>query len=112
MPGGIDWKRVRAYCKINVDGQDVTSKFSPYLIRVSVIDTESEIDTAVIELSDRHGILEMPKIRGKVKIELGWQDGTIKVFDGHIDDVESHGQRKEGRRLTIQCTGADLIEKA
>lgn len=111
MPvGGIDWSRVRAFCKIIVDGQDVTSRFAPYLLQVSVIDTEGEIDTATIELSDRHGVIKMPTINGKVKIELGWHDGTLVVFNGTIDDIESHGQRKQGRHLTLHCTSASLTD--
>jgi hypothetical protein len=35
--------RLRAYCKIIVNGRDVTDFFDPYLISVEVIDTIKEL---------------------------------------------------------------------
>jgi phage protein D len=112
MAGGPSFEGMRhkAVCKVIVDGQDMTDRWSPYLLSVQVMLTEdSELATADIELSDRHGVLKLPEIGRTVQIELGW--GTsIKTFEGPIDSRRSHGQRSNGRRLSVHAKSVSLTE--
>lgn len=103
-------KRGRAYCQVNVNGQDVTSKFDPYLISIVVTDYEQQMDTCVIDLDDSHGVLEVPADNAPIEIRLGWQDerGMQLVFTGKVSDVSSTGQRRSGRLMRIEGNGADV----
>jgi len=111
MPPFAQSHRVRAFCKIIVDGRDVTAAFDPYLISVTVIDKEGgEVDTCSLELDDRNAQLAIPPDGAPVSVRLGWRsEGTRAVFDGVVSSVESGFSRKGGgRRLWIEATGADM----
>ena len=97
-------RRRKAYIKITIDGEDVTSKWSPYLITVSVRDQEFATDEATITLDDSYAQLRLPSERGKVVIQMGWPDeGVITVFRGVVVEVESHFTRRGGRILTVEA---------
>jgi phage protein D len=98
--------RLRAYCKIIVNGRDVTDFFDPYLISVEVIDTIKELfDRCDIELDDRDARLEIPPDRAPVQVYLGWNNEPMKlVFTGFVHQVESgFGRKQGGRRLWIEA---------
>lgn len=106
-------KRPRAFCKIIVDGVDVTDRWNPRLMSVTVIDrTGGQADEAHLELDDRYGQIAMPLAIGpSITIELGWPDeGSFAVFEsGYIMDIESSGQKRGGRTMTIIATGHDQL---
>ena len=102
-------KRNRAAYKVEVDGQDVTSQFDPYLISIVVTDYEQQMDSCVIELDDSHGVLAVPDDGAPISISLGWKGGDMSlVFTGKVTDVSSKGQRRSGRLMTIEGSGADV----
>lgn len=102
-------KRGRAAYKVTVNGQDVTSRFDPYLISLVVTDYEQQMDTCTLELDDSHGVLEVPDDGAPIEIQLGWADeGTSLVFTGKVSDVSSLCQRRSGRLMRIEGTGADI----
>jgi phage protein D len=106
----IDREKIKATCKVIVDGQDVTSRWTPFLLSVQIVSPTRAFDMADLELSDRHGVLKLPDLQKKVQIELGW-GSTVKTFDGTIENRESYGQRKGGRRLNIHAKGSDVAGK-
>src|SRR4029077_20498677 len=80
--------RMRAYCKITVDGFDVTSKLEPHLISVHVTAGEPGM-AAELELDDRDGTLPLPPIGARILIQLGWEtEQIVNVFIGSIEDLE------------------------
>ncbi|HVX58054.1 MAG TPA: hypothetical protein VHA37_10135, partial [Candidatus Saccharimonadales bacterium] len=98
-------KRYRAYCKILVNGTDVTNRLDPYLLSVTV--HNAGVWTAQIELDDRDGRLAIPPLESPLQIWLGWtSEQSYKQFDGFISDVEhGFGRRLGGRRMFITGSG-------
>ena len=103
--------RRKAYCKVVVDGFDVTNNLMPFLLSVTIMDKIDVMDEAVIEIDDRDARIPLPPIASSVSIELGWEsEGTIEVFSGVVADLLSTGSRKEGgRRLHVECTGVNML---
>lgn len=103
---GIDQsQRFRTYCKVVVNGIDVTDRLNPYLISVFVKDgPEWE---AAIELDDRNAALPIPPFQASLVIYLGWtSESSYSVFTGVISDVEhGFGRKLGGRRMTIHGFG-------
>jgi phage protein D len=103
-------RRARAFYQVTVNGQDVTAKFDPYLIALTVVDYEMAMDTCTIELDDSNGVLALPPDNAPITISLGWADEGLKlVFKGKVSDVSSMCQRTSGRRLKIEGVGADVF---
>jgi uncharacterized protein len=129
MAAGVDLgnsgnrpSRLEANVFITVGGRDMTSAWDPRVISVEVIDKEQEMDEATIELDDgegpvqsgggRPGRMKLPQLGQSVGIALGWpNEGSFKVFTGYIWDIESSGQRRQGRRLRIEAKGAKQTGK-
>jgi phage protein D len=106
-------RHIRAFCRIWIREQDVTQKFDPYLMRVRVVDKELASDECHIELDDAYGRLRLPDDREPIRIGLGWQsDAVYTSFEGTVDDVVHHGQKRQGRLLTIVGTGVDFLTKS
>jgi uncharacterized protein len=109
----VQSNRLRAYCKINIDGLsgsvDVTSRLQPFLLSVRVRNGIGGVSdyTAEIELDDRDARLPIPPLGAHVTIDLGWiSENAYQVFDGTVQDVEHGFARKQGgRRMWIQCSG-------
>jgi uncharacterized protein len=99
-------QRLRAYCKILVNGDDVTNNLDPHLVSLRVIDGPE--GRAEIELDDRDGKLPIPPLGSPLHVELGWQaEATIKVFDGVILDLEHGFARESGRRMWVHGSMAN-----
>jgi hypothetical protein len=98
--------RMRAFCKIDVNGVDVTDKLKPHLISVHV-SAGQPASAAEIELDDRDGILPLPPLMAPVLVGLGWQsEAMVTVFNGIIMDVEhGFGRKQGGRRLWVHAKG-------
>jgi len=118
----------KAFCTVNVDGQDVTNILKPYLISVRVIDKSDGFPEAHLELDDRNAELAIPADGTPVSIEMGWDgqgpflpdtppfdggSGAFQlawesqspfVFQGFVDSAESgFSRRGGGRRLWIDA---------
>lgn len=122
VPIGTKPTRLEADCTILVSGEDVTAKWDPRLISVTVLDVESGMDEAVIELDDSEGNIDqsgaqagrltLPKLGAPVIVRLGWpNEGSFKVFTGYVWDLESMGQKRSGRRLRVEAKGAKQTGK-
>lgn len=110
MADGGAPQRLRAFCQIWLSGKDVTSKFDPHLLSLTVTDKEMATDTARIELDDRYGTLELPAENDPIKIGLGWlKDSTYTVFEGVVADLEHYGSKKQGRRMHVEANAVDML---
>ena len=100
----------RAFCKIIVAGEDVTARLNPRLLNLTVINKFDGVNEAHLELDDRYGQIKIPEIEDSIVTELGWFDeGSFVVFNGTVFDVESAGQKRGGRTLTIIAYESDLL---
>lgn len=104
---------MQAICSVIIGGVDVSARFSPFLISLSVSDKAgASSDTASLELDDKDGQLVMPAPKASVVIKLGWQGGGVGVvFEGVVDEVQASGSRS-GRTLSISAKGMDTRDKA
>ena len=104
--------RMRAFCRINVDGIDVTNKLSPHLISLRIL-LGIPSTSCEIELDDRDAILPIPRVLSRVDVALGWQaERLIGVFSGVILDIEhGFGRKQGGRRMWVHADGANLLGK-
>jgi len=103
----------RAIYFISVDGQDVTSNFEPYLIRLRIRLTDGgESDTCEISLDDSAGQLKMPSDDADIEVRLEWSDsGGAVIFKGQIDEPESQGSRGGGMVMNITARATDMKNK-
>jgi phage protein D len=100
----------RAIYFIAIDGQDVTSNFEPYLIRLQIRLTDGgESDTCEISLDDSGGQLKMPRDDADIEVRLQWSDGGgAVVFKGKTDEPESQGSRGGGMVMNITARATDM----
>lgn len=103
----------RAIYSISVDGQDVTSNFEPYLIRLQIRLTDGgESDTCEISLDDSAGQLKLPRDDADIEVRLQWSDGGGAVtFKGKTDEPESQGSRGGGMVMNITARATDMKDK-
>jgi hypothetical protein len=103
----------RAIYFISIDGQDVTSNFEPYLIRLQIRLTDGgESDTCEISLDDSAGQLKMPRDDADIEVRLQWSDGGgAVVFKGKTDEPESQGSRGGGMVMNITARATDMKGK-
>jgi phage protein D len=103
----------RAIYFISVDGEDVTSNFEPYLIRLQIRLTDGgESDTCEISLDDSAGQLQMPRDDADIEVRLQWSDGGgAVVFKGKTDEPESQGSRGGGMVMNITARATDMKDK-
>lgn len=104
----------RATYRIEIDGQDITSRLHSYLLRLSVEDKEgSSSDTCSIELDDADGQIALPRDGARVAVSYGWEPGDPPLkFVGTVDDIRSSGSRGGGMTLSIEAKGFDTKGKA
>jgi phage protein D len=104
-------RRLRASASVFLGGQDVTDRFDPHLISISVTDKLSGIDEASIELDDRYGRIELPSDNLPLQIRFGWPgEGSFTSFNGRVSDIESYAQKRSGRRLKLSAQGLDVFQ--
>ncbi|MFN3892013.1 MAG: phage late control D family protein [Beijerinckiaceae bacterium] len=103
----------RSFYKIIVAGQDVTSRFDPLLLDVSVTDNiGSTSDTCEIELADPGGMIKFPGKGDPILVFMGVDDaGAGEVFRGTVDEVRSRGSKQNGRIMRISGKGIDTTKK-
>lgn len=65
--------RVEPACLLEIGGQDVTARFTPRLLSITVTDNSGEAaDEVEIELDDRGYVLEEPRRGAALTVHLGW----------------------------------------
>ena len=103
----------RTTYRIVVGGTDITSRVSPILLNLSVsLQAGTVSDQATVEVDDSYGRLRLPKDGDDASISIGTNtSGLIEVFRGKVNNVSSAGSR-DGRKITITCTGMDTKGKA
>lgn len=100
---------LRAYCKVYMNGQDLTSKLDPVLLSVRINDKKFGASTASMTLDDAYGKIPSPPDGSRCSITLGWPDeGSPKVFNGVLSNVVSYAQRPSGRLLDVEFTSYDM----
>lgn len=96
------------FAKVFVGGQDVTKRFLPRLVSVSVTrSARSSADTASINLADPEGTTFLPPTGAEIMIKLGHIGSVGQVFEGFVDSVRSSGSKSSGRSLAIKCNSVD-----
>ena len=90
----VQSSRLKAYCRVFIDGFEITDKLDPHLVSVRVIDggPKSMIE---LEVDDRDGKLPLPKLGSLVTVTLGWQTGgpVFTTLPERIQDIECGVQR-------------------
>ena len=95
---------------ISVDGNDVTSKFDPHLISITIKDSDGgKSDKLDITLDDADGRIALPREGADIVAEIWRPSGGGKVtFQGKTDEPESEGSRGGGMQMTISAHSADM----
>lgn len=101
-----------SFYQVNVAGQDVTSRFDPLLISITVTDNVgATADTCEIELADPEGAIKFPGKGDPITVFFGVDDaGAGEVFRGTVDEVRSRGS-KNGRFMRISAKSIDTTKK-
>ncbi len=90
---------------IVIGGVDVSSRFNPYLLRLSVSDRDGAASaSATIELDDQDGAVALPRAGTRIIIGLG---RAPDLFEGVIDSVRWVVDRGGGSRLAVTARGMD-----
>lgn len=103
----------KAHYNIHVAGTDVTSKFEPRLLSLSI--AHNSVDaaaTATIELDDADHMLRFPDTGAPVSVRLGWQGIGARIFEGNVDTVGWAYDRGSGSVMSIVARSVDLRGKA
>lgn len=105
---------VRSTYQISVGGQDVSDRFRPLLIDLTVNDKAgTHADTASIKVDNTGGRVALPRIGDPVTITIGSSVyGSRLVFSGTVDEVAKQGSRSSGRTVTISAKSVDTVDKA
>lgn len=100
--------------KVEVNGQDVTSRFAPFVTDIEVVDRDGlSSDMASIHLADAEGAIALPKAGARVVVSLGHAGtGIGQVFAGFVDEVRASFSKPAGRTIRITARGVDTRGKA
>lgn len=103
----------KSFYQVTVAGQDVTSRFSPLLLDLTVTDNiGATSDTCEIELADPDGSIKFPDKGDPIVVFMGVDDaGAGEVFRGTVDEVRSRGSKGNGRVMRISAKGIDTTKK-
>jgi phage protein D len=95
--------------KVLVAGQDVTSRFNPLLLDLSVNRSAGKAaDTANITLANPNGTVFMPADRAEIEIQLAGQ----WAFEGFVNEVSCSIDKGSGRRISITASSVDQAGEA
>ena len=106
-------QRRRAYCRVTLNGRDISALVEPFLISLRIADGATDY-RCELELDDRDGRLDIPAIGtgSKMTASIGWElESIYKNFDGNVDDVEHSGSRDTGRHMTVRGNGHNPTNK-
>jgi phage protein D len=95
--------------KITLDGRDITAKFAPRLVNLTLTECRSDdADDLRIRLSDADGQLALPPKGAKINLQIGWTDsGLVDKGVFTVDEVEHTGAPDV---LTLHARAASLID--
>ncbi|MCW2318306.1 hypothetical protein SAMN06265338_11519 [Rhodoblastus acidophilus] len=101
-----------AYYRILIDGKPVTANFAPYLLSMTIRDSEGgKSDSLDLELDDRKGQIILPRTGATIYAEIGWKGGGCVTFEGKTDEPHSRGSRGGGMTLSLNAKSADPNSK-
>ncbi|RWE83148.1 MAG: hypothetical protein EOS63_05530 [Mesorhizobium sp.] len=102
----------KGHLRVVVGGQDVTSRFLPLLISLSITKSGTEAtQSATFTLDDKDATVRFPKTGTPVSIELGWQGGAMRTFEGEVDTCDWSTDRGSGSVLSVTARSASLKGK-
>ncbi|AEK60851.1 phage late control D family protein [Collimonas fungivorans] len=95
--------------KITLDDQDITAKFAPRLVSLSLSECRGEeSDQLDITLTDADGKLAIPRRGARINVQIGWTDsGLVDKGIFTVDEVEHSGVPD---LLTLRARTANLID--
>jgi len=95
--------------KITLDDQDITAKFAPRLVSLTLTECRGEeSDQLDITLTDADGRLAIPPRGARIKVQIGWADaGLVDKGMFTVDEVEHSGTPDQ---LTLRARTASLID--
>ncbi|MFJ2986589.1 contractile injection system protein, VgrG/Pvc8 family [Collimonas sp. NPDC087041] len=95
--------------KITLDGLDLTPKFAPRLVNLSLTEFRSDnADELRLSLSDADGLLALPPKGARINVQIGWRDsGLVDKGEFTVDEVEHAGTPDV---LTLHARAASLID--
>ena len=94
----VQSSRLKAYCRVFIDGFEITDKIDPHLVSVRVTDTSPK-SAIELEVDDRDGRLPLPKLGSLVTMTLGWATGGAAfTASARILDIEYGVQRGSAGR--------------
>lgn len=95
---------IKGNYKVSVAGNDVTSRFSPHLLDLSIQRSAGEAaDSLDLTLADPYGGLFLPSTRAEVNVLLN----GLWAFDGFVTEVTCDLDKSSGRRMKIACSSVD-----
>ncbi|WP_442783660.1 contractile injection system protein, VgrG/Pvc8 family, partial [Collimonas fungivorans] len=95
--------------KITLDGRDLTAKFAPRLVNLSLTECRGDnADELRLILSDTDGQLALPPKGARINVAIGWADsGLVDKGVFTVDEVEHSGAPDA---LTLRARTASLID--
>ncbi len=114
IPPTSAYVQPKAAWRVVVDGIDVTARFAPMLVSLSLSERDGEeADQLQIVLDDSQGIVAIPPEGAELQVWLGWERGTDVeaglVFKGSFKADEA-GWSGPPDRITLTARSADLAE--
>lgn len=114
IPPSSSYVQPKAAWRVTVDGTDVTAKFAPLLVSLSLSEQDGEeADQLQIVLDDSKGNIAIPPEGAVLQVWLGWERGTDVqpglVFKGSFKADEA-GWSGPPDRITLTARSADLAE--
>lgn len=90
--------------RVLINGQDVTSRFDPYLKSVEITRASGEAsDSCSFTLADPEGAIVLPSERAPVLVEINGQ----QAFSGFVSDVDYSFSKSSGRELSLDASSVD-----
>lgn len=99
--------------RVVVGGNDVTSRFDPTLLSVSVTRSARDAtDRAQLSLADPDGRTLLPETGAPIEVYLGQEaSGLGLVFEGFVDSVRWSMNKRSGRTISVDGSSADRKSK-
>lgn len=104
----------RAAWKVTLGGEDITARFAPRLLSLSLSEKRGEsADELTLELHDTDGKLALPPEGAVLDVHLGWERGTpvtaglVHKGSFRVDEISWSGPPD---KVTITARSADLSD--
>lgn len=94
--------------QVYINGQDVTSRFNPYLKSLEIERASGETsDGCSLVLGDPDGAIVLPSERARVLVRIN----RSQAFDGFVSDVDYSFTKSGGRELSLDASSVDQGSK-